>query len=323
MSKPRVLILGDVMLDRHVRGRATHLAPDHPCVCFTPDETIDRPGGAANVALNVAAAGMDATLIAFTGMDQEKEDLYAAMQWTQRAAPVSLKIVLIDSRVRATHMKTRYVCGRPARPLLRVDRPRGTTPRRLTSTDLARLEEHLAVYGVGMFSMAVLADYGHGGVVRELGDLLRRYLAPGATICVDPHSSTAPGEYAYADLIKMNRDEEQHLRTYCHPDEWLNPERLCIVTAGASATRVWRGEHTTHGETSYMPPTGLSIADPCGAGDVFVARLAAGMLRGTFEDAIADAHIAAAVSVGREFTTVVYDADADYQEARARFYRAS
>lgn len=312
MKIPRVLVLGDVMLDRYVRGRATHLASDHPCPCFTPEETIDRPGGAANVALNAAAAGADVTLLAFLGNDQEAADLEAVMNRDEYDTPPAYRLrrLMFSDPRRTTHMKTRYVCGRPARPLVRIDRPRGTTPPRMTQEDLARVDAAL----VGnRFDLILCADYGHGGIVRELGEILG-FRQKGTPIYVDPHPSTAPEEYVYADMLKMNAAEERHLRTRCRPDDWLNAERLCVVTAGAGATRAWRGERSEFAQ-EIMPPTGLPVADPCGAGDVFFARFGVAMLENDLATAIRAAHLAAAVSVGREFTTVVRDTDADFLAA--------
>ena len=71
----KILVVGDVMLDRYWHGNATRISPEAPVPVIRVDHSEERPGGASNVALNVASLGAQATLIGLTGRDEASEKL--------------------------------------------------------------------------------------------------------------------------------------------------------------------------------------------------------------------------------------------------------
>ena len=80
LSMPRfdqasVLVVGDVMLDRYWHGGTSRISPEAPVPVVRVDQVEDRPGGAANVALNIAALGAPATLVGVTGVDEARQSL--------------------------------------------------------------------------------------------------------------------------------------------------------------------------------------------------------------------------------------------------------
>src|SRR5882757_5550421 len=99
----RVLVFGDVMLDRFVYGSVERISPEAPIPVLTIERTVDMPGGAANVARNVATLGAQAVLIGIVGDDASARDLRAQLEHDP-----SIKLQLITDSSRPTTVKTRH-----------------------------------------------------------------------------------------------------------------------------------------------------------------------------------------------------------------------
>src|SRR5580704_7705445 len=100
----RVLVVGDVMLDRFIYGSVERISPEAPIPVLNVQRSLDVPGGAANVARNIAALGGRAALLGVIGQDPEAQDLR-----TQLAASPTIEAQLIVDPSRPTSVKTRYV----------------------------------------------------------------------------------------------------------------------------------------------------------------------------------------------------------------------
>src|SRR5271170_3538434 len=104
----RVLVLGDVMLDRFVYGSVERISPEAPIPVVNVERHSDMPGGAANVARNIAAMGARAILLGVVGEDAWAEDLRA-----QLALMPTIEMHLVTDPSRVTSVKTRYVADGP------------------------------------------------------------------------------------------------------------------------------------------------------------------------------------------------------------------
>ena len=111
----RVLVLGDVMLDRFVYGTVERISPEAPIPVVSVERFSDMPGGAANVARNIAALGARAVLLGVVGADAAAEDLR-----TQLAASPTIDAHLVTDISRPTSVKTRYVAD--GQQVMRADR---------------------------------------------------------------------------------------------------------------------------------------------------------------------------------------------------------
>src|SRR6202048_3976061 len=111
----RVLVLGDVMLDRFVYGSVERISPEAPIPVVNVDRHMDMPGGAANVARNIAALGARAILLGVVGDDGWAQDLR-----TQLALFPTIEVRLVTDSSRVTSVKTRYVAD--GQQIMRADR---------------------------------------------------------------------------------------------------------------------------------------------------------------------------------------------------------
>ncbi|HWL28883.1 MAG TPA: PfkB family carbohydrate kinase, partial [Burkholderiaceae bacterium] len=193
VSRVKVLVVGDVMLDRYWFGEVERISPEAPVPVVRVARREDRLGGAANVARNIAALGAHASLLGIVGTDE------AGARVGDLAAEAGIKACLLADEHAPTTLKMR-VLGRQQQ-LLRVDFEQGPGPQCLA--DLAiKARELLADH-----DMLVLSDYAKGalGQVEVLISAAREASVP---VLVDPKGH-AYKRYRGATMITPNRTEMQ------------------------------------------------------------------------------------------------------------------
>jgi D-beta-D-heptose 7-phosphate kinase/D-beta-D-heptose 1-phosphate adenosyltransferase len=298
----RVLIMGDVMLDRFVYGSVERISPEAPIPVVNVERVLDMPGGAANVARNIAALGARAILLGVVGEDLPAQDLR-----TQLSCSPNIDARLIVDASRPTSVKTRYVAE--TQQVMRADRE----SRAALAADIERnlLEE---------FSMAlrdaaviVLSDYAKGvlseSVTRAVIDIARR---AGKTLIVDPKSKDF-AKYRGATVITPNRQElRQACGTECLTDDGVVEGARRILDLGiCEALVVTRGKAgmtviEAGGATVHLPTSARQVFDVSGAGDTAVAAIALALNSGADLRQAADvANIAAGIVVGKRGTATV------------------
>lgn len=291
----RLLVVGDLVLDEYVWGEVERVSPEAPVpVVHVREETVVL-GGAANVARNVVALGGSVSFCSVVGED-----------WAGRCAVDLIKNLGIDSGGllvapgRLTTRKTRVV-GR-SQQVVRFDRetlepPPAALGRRL----LGAIEHQLpACNGV------VLEDYGKGVLSKSVvGGAMRRFLAAGIPVVVDPKTSLAP--FRGAALLKPNLREAEALsgvaiRTRADLVRAVAKLRrrigggAVVVTRGAEGMSVF--EEGTEGVD--VPTLAREVFDVQGAGDTSIAALALALRAGaTLLEAAVLANAAAGVVVGK------------------------
>jgi D-beta-D-heptose 7-phosphate kinase/D-beta-D-heptose 1-phosphate adenosyltransferase len=296
----RVLVLGDVMLDSFVYGTVERISPEAPIPVVRIEKTSDMPGGAANVARNVAALGAQCTLVGVVGQDTTAHALQG-----QLALTPSINMRLVADSARPTSLKTRYVAD--GQQVMRADREH-LAP---LSSDVARrvLEEYAE--SLGAVDIVVLSDYGKGvlsdAVTREaisLAQLAKK------KIVVDPKAKEFK-KYAGATVLTPNRLELQTAcGSDCITDEQVadcasrmlnNTCDVMVVTRGKDGMSVVEDSRAVH-----LPTVARQVFDVSGAGDTVVAALALGIAAGgSVVDAAAIANRAAGVVVGKLGTATV------------------
>ena len=292
--RARVLVVGDVMLDRYWFGDVSRISPEAPVPVVKVDRSEDRPGGAANVARNAAALGARVTLLSVVGQDEPGRRLRELLREEKITARLHY------DRTIDTTVKLRVI-GRQQQ-LLRIDFE--TTPSheilRTKLSDYTRL--------VAACDVVVLSDYGKGGLahIGRMIALARRY---GKPVLVDPKGDDF-ARYAGATVITPNRSEFRAVA-----GQWKN-ERDFTTRAQrlrsrlkAEALLVTRSEEGmtlfARGARLHAAAQAREVFDVSGAGDTVIATLAVAMAAGAaLEAAVNLANRAAGIVVGKFGTAV-------------------
>ncbi|HUO44829.1 MAG TPA: D-glycero-beta-D-manno-heptose-7-phosphate kinase [Burkholderiales bacterium] len=295
VRKTRVLVVGDVMLDRYWYGDVERISPEAAVPVVRINRSEERPGGAANVARNAAALGAQVTLLSVVGRDVAGRRLAELLRGER------IKARLHRDAAIATTVKLRVIGRR--QQLLRVDFE--------TAPGHEILSSKLAEYArlVARHDIVVLSDYGKGGlthIVRMIA-LARRHRKP---VLVDPKGGDF-SRYRGATLITPNRAEFRNVA-----GEWRSERELTQQAQrlrrklGIEALLITRSEEgmTLYdaGGRRHVPARAREVYDVSGAGDTVIATLAVMLASGTgLPDAVEVANRAAGIVVGKFGTAVV------------------
>ncbi|MFZ2267583.1 MAG: D-glycero-beta-D-manno-heptose-7-phosphate kinase [Azonexus sp.] len=293
--KVRLLVVGDVMLDRYWFGEVNRISPEAPVPVVKVERSEERLGGAANVARNAAALGARTALLSVVGNDDAGRSLSRLLAEGEIDAALH-----IDPAIDTT-VKLRVI-GRQQQ-LLRIDFE--TLPSHETlNAKLAEFERRVADCDV-----VVLSDYGKGGLV-HIAEMIRLARAAGKPVLVDPKGDEW-GKYAGATAITPNRSELREV-----VGRWSSDEELFAKSQklrgelGLEALLVTRSEEgmtlfADH-EIHHQPAQAREVFDVSGAGDTVIATLAVMIAAGAgWAEAIRAANVAAGIVVGKLGTAVV------------------
>ncbi len=306
LGKARVLVLGDVMLDRYVYGSVDRMSPEAPVPVLRQESQRAMAGGAGNVARNVAAFGGKVVLIGLVGDDDAGRELAAMLD----DEPGIASRLIVDP-ARTTTVKTRFVAGR--QQLLRVD---GETAKSATGSAAAALQKALDE-ALGSVDIVLLSDYAKGVLGEEtLQRAIARIHGAGKRLVVDPKSRDFR-RYAGADLLTPNRGELAIATGIAGDDDdsVASAARQAMKAANVGAVLVTRGERGMTLVAGDAPPLHLAaeareVFDVSGAGDTVIAVLAAALAVGAdLPQAARLANTAAGIATGKLGTAVVHAAD--------------
>lgn len=295
LSAVRLLIVGDVMLDRYWFGEVSRISPEAPVPVVKVERSEERPGGAANVARNAAALGAQVSLLALVGNDEPGESLRRLM--IEGGIDASLHV---DEAVTTT-VKLRVI-GRQQQ-LLRIDFE--TTPsHEALRAKLSEFEQRLPACDAVVFS-----DYGKGGLthIREMINLAR---AAGKIVLVDPKGDDY-SNYTGATIITPNRSEMREVvgrwKDEAELERKASALRNELSLEALLVTRSEEGMTLFHaGGSIHEKAVAREVFDVSGAGDTVIATLAVMLAHGAdWERAIHVANVAAGVVVGKLGTAVV------------------
>lgn len=295
MASARVLVVGDVMLDRYWFGDVSRISPEAPVPVVHVQRTEERPGGAANVARNVAALGGQATLLSVVGDDEAGRSL-ARLLDEENVTTLFHK----DSQLPTT-VKLRVI-GRQQQ-LLRIDFE--------TPPSLEVLEDKLGEFEslVDSVDVVILSDYGKGGLthVTKMIEAARRH---NKRILVDPKGDDF-SRYRGATLLTPNRGEFREVA-----GRWKDERELAVKAEvlrkelALDALLVTRSEEGMslfmEGEAIHEATQAREVYDVSGAGDTVIATL--GLMLAAqvpMAEAMKIANRAAGVVVGKLGTATV------------------
>jgi D-beta-D-heptose 7-phosphate kinase / D-beta-D-heptose 1-phosphate adenosyltransferase len=272
----KIAVIGDVMLDAYMSGTVSRISPEAPVPIVHLHREHHSPGGAANVAANIAGLGGKVKLVGLTGRDRDADTLNALLD--QSGAVDRSTLVTVTSR--PTIVKTRIVGER--QQIVRVDREdKSPLPE-----PIIREIINSGLVAIDWADVVVLSDYGKGtltaDVLRSLIDAARR---AGKRTIVDPKRSDVE-VYAGADYITPNR-AELTLATGlgCETDTEAEKASAALIArthAAVILTRSAQGmSHFAAGaEPVHLPTFARAVYDVSGAGDTVVATLALGIASG-------------------------------------------
>jgi len=296
LSQAHVLVVGDVMLDRYWFGEVSRISPEAPVPVARITRTEERPGGAANVARNVAALGGRADLLAVVGNDEPGEALARLL----KADGVQAQLTR-DPTVNTT-VKLRVI-GRQQQ-LLRIDFENVPAPEALDAKR-AEFDARLSAAKVVIFS-----DYGKGGLA-HVDQMILQARAAGKIVLVDPKGDDFE-RYRGATVLTPNLGEfRQVAGRWSSEAELAQKAEKLRQSLGIDALLVTRSEEgmTLFSSTGalHVPAVAKEVYDVSGAGDTVIATLGVMLAAGLdLAEAVRWANKAAGIVVGKLGTAVVH-----------------
>ncbi len=302
IGKARVLVVGDVMLDRYWSGRASRLSPEAPVPVVALDKVAEIPGGAANVAANIAGLGANVTIAGVTGKDGSGE----ALRRSLRTFNISDE-ALVVCETRQTTTKTRVLVHN--QQIARID-DETTSP--LAGPDEQTLCGHVASLAANVNAI-VVSDYAKGCLTESvLKAVIDSAAAAGKPVIVDPKARDL-SKYNGATLLTPNLNEALNaagLGDGCEEHAAL-AANLILERVKIESLLITLGEHgmmlCKRGmPEEHFPSLARQVFDVTGAGDTVVAVLAAALAAGApLSTAISLANIAAGLAVEKVGTSAI------------------
>lgn len=295
-EKAKVLVVGDVMLDRYWGGSTGRISPEAPVPVVRINQIEDRPGGAANVALNIAALGGSVQLAGIVGTDEAAAALHMGIS----TLGVEPKWLTVEGKPTIT--KLRVLSSN--QQLIRLDFEE-TFAREQSQALLAQSEALLDDCKV-----LVLSDYAKGAIDQPQA-FIAKARAKGIRVLVDPKGSDF-GRYAGASLITPNMSEfEAVVGSVSSETDLVAKAQALISEHQLGAILVTRSEKgmtliTSEGDELHIPTMAREVYDVTGAGDTVISALATALAAGSdLPQACAIANSAAGVVVGKLGTSTV------------------
>jgi len=296
IAAARLLVVGDVMLDRYWFGEVSRISPEAPVPVVKVDRLEARPGGAANVARNVAALRAGVELLSVVGQDEAGNTLEDLLR------KEGIRAALHRDAGIATTVKLRVI-GRQQQ-LLRIDFE-SPPSHEVLAAKLADFESML----LGS-DLVILSDYGKGGLahIERMIGLARKQ---GKTVLVDPKGEDY-ARYRGATLLTPNRAEFRQVvgrwRSETELEDKAQQLREDLELTALLVTRSEEGMSLfVAGRSLHVPTVAREVYDVSGAGDTVIATLGVMLAAGaSLEDAVRTANRAAGIVVGKLGTAVAY-----------------
>ncbi|SEM82410.1 bifunctional D-glycero-beta-D-manno-heptose-7-phosphate kinase/D-glycero-beta-D-manno-heptose 1-phosphate adenylyltransferase HldE [Halomonas caseinilytica] len=296
LERSRLLVVGDVMLDRYLHGGTSRISPEAPVPVVRVEEDEDRPGGAANVALNIASLGARAALAGLVGDDDNADRLM------HRLEDAGVSTHFSRSPDIPTITKLRVMSRN--QQLIRLDFEEG----------LGKVDTHgLSVQveeALPKADLVILSDYGKG-TLSDVAALIARVRAAGKRVLVDPKGSDF-SKYRGASVITPNLAEFETVMGPCPDDATLAArgealraelelEALLITRSEKGMTLIREGFEPLH-----LPTRAREVFDVTGAGDTVIGVLGLALAAGHgFPEAMTLANLAAGLVVAKPGTATL------------------
>lgn len=274
-SRPRVLVLGDLLLDRYTWGNAERISQEAPVVVLRADREETRLGGAANVCHMLRGLGAEVSCAGVVGRDEAGLTVHRLLV----EAGIETDFVVADE-ARPTTVKQRFIgraCGRHPNQMLRVDHElRDAIPAMIEEGLLGHLSE-----AVKRHDVLIVSDYSKGVCTpRLLRETIQLARAAGKPVLIDPARDVDFSRYRGATLIKPNRSEAESAVGHAirsAAEARAAGQRLCerldlemaVITLDRDGMVLARHD----GRGIAVPTRARAVYDITGAGDVVIAVL--------------------------------------------------
>lgn len=295
-EQSRVLVVGDLMLDRYWHGNTSRVSPEAPVPVVDVKHIEDRPGGAGNVALNIAALGSAAVIAGLVGRDEAAEAL------AQRLRAANILCQFLVSENHPTITKLRVISRH--QQLLRLDFEDAFAAADSLALTASALEE------LPRAKALVLSDYAKGAL-QDPQPLIQAARKQGIPVLVDPKGIDF-SRYRGATLLTPNLHEFEAIVGRCQTEqELVDKAQALMQELDLQALLVTRGEHGMSlirpGEPElHLPARAMEVFDVTGAGDTVISVLAAALAAGDdLPNAVALANLAAGIVVGKLGTAAI------------------
>jgi D-beta-D-heptose 7-phosphate kinase/D-beta-D-heptose 1-phosphate adenosyltransferase len=289
LSDVKILVVGDVMLDRYWHGDTARISPEAPVPVVRVSDFEDKAGGAANVAKNIVHLGAQASLLGIIGEDDNGQSLQASLE------KEGISSLLVKQNQAPTITKIRILSRSQQVVRLDIEQSFSQQHADLLSAEFERLIEQ--------FEMVLFSDYNKGSLA-NIGTMIDVAKKAGKTVLVDPKSKDL-AVYAGADYVTPNLTEYQAAGGVSGDEEQIAQSAKKIISdCSIGAMLLTRSEQgmslITATEKFDYPAQTLEVADVTGAGDTVIATLA--VMLGTqmpASQAVEIANIAAGITVTR------------------------
>jgi D-glycero-beta-D-manno-heptose-7-phosphate kinase len=294
-QRARVLVVGDVMLDRYWFGDVERISPEAPVPVVRVGRVDERPGGAANVARNIAALGVTTSLLSVVGDDEAGRTLHRLVEGGGIAARLYR-----DASI-STTVKLRVLSRQ--QQLIRIDFENAPSHEVLAD----KLEEFIAM--LPAVDVIVLSDYGKGGLA-HIGSMIEHARAANKLVLVDPKGEDY-SKYRGATVMTPNRAELREVVGRWRDEADLARRAEALRSElDLDALLLTRSEEGmslfTAGGVAHESAKAREVYDVSGAGDTVIATLAAVLAVGaSVAQAMRIANVAAGIVVGKLGTAVV------------------
>ncbi|MFC0308348.1 bifunctional D-glycero-beta-D-manno-heptose-7-phosphate kinase/D-glycero-beta-D-manno-heptose 1-phosphate adenylyltransferase HldE [Gallibacterium trehalosifermentans] len=295
-TQAKVLVLGDVMLDRYWFGATNRISPEAPVPVVKVQQNEERAGGAANVAMNIASLNVPTKLLGMIGQDETGQ----ALQHLLAKDKIECDFVALSTHPTITKLR---ILSRHQQ-LLRLDFEENFHHVDASAL-LQKLTQHIAQYGA-----LVLSDYGKGTLnnVQQMIQIARKANVP---VLIDP-KGTDFERYRGATLLTPNMSEFETVVGVCHSEEEIVAKGLDLIKQiELDALLVTRSEKgmtliRPNQPAYHLPTQAQEVFDVTGAGDTVISVLATAVADGrSLEEACYLANVAAGIVVGKLGTSTV------------------
>ena len=307
----RVVVVGDLILDRYIWGDVTRISPEAPVPVLRMLRTTHVPGGAANVALNLRGLDVEVSVVGYVGADADGDVLCRVLQ--AEGIRTESVIVLPD---RPTITKTRVMGGK--QQMLRMDMEDASPVGSPMSRHVQQANIRSILSGA---DVVVLSDYAKGVLSAEVCEIIIDLARERAIPVVGDPKGRNYGKYTGATALTPNRaelalatgTETEDTEALITAGERLREQlelSFLVFTQGEEGMTLLRD-----GEVRHFPAGAREVFDVSGAGDTVIATLAAGIAANmTVPDALTLANYAAGIVVGKVGTAPISMAEL-YQAA--------
>ncbi len=292
-------VVGDLMLDRYWSGSVSRISPEAPVPVVNMGDTAEFPGGAGNVAMNMASLGINIRLGGILGKDEAAQRLIHLM----KTANIDTTAIQYDSHG-STIVKTRVFSGH--QQLIRLDLEDRL---QLTSVNISHAVEDALKQYVDC-NVIIFSDYGKG-TLQDPRPLIRQAMQRQIPIFIDPKGLDYQ-KYQDAYCLTPNQHEFEQVFGVCRNDHELEQKGLAalrqlnlkaiLITRGTKGMSLIRENE----EPLHLPATANKALDVTGAGDTVISVLAASVAAGDcLETAVHLANVAAGLTVTQFGTSVI------------------